>query len=718
MTAAERFLSPSWYRVAGIRPRLRESAQVQRHRYRGSAWYIIRDTVKGRVHRLAPAAYAIVAAMDGRQTLDALWTESAELLGEEAPTQEQVIQLMGQLHAADLLTGSVPPDARELFERRFKQERAQILQKLLSPLSLKVKLFDPDRFLERTAWLARPFFGWVGALIWLATVLPALALVAGHWPELSGNAGDRLLSVDNLVLMAVVYPLIKTLHELGHGYAAKVFGGRVPEIGVMFLVFFPIPYVDATDAAGFRGKWRRVIVGAAGMLVELFLAALATYVWVMVEQGAVRAIAFNVMFTAGVSTVLFNGNPLMRYDGYYILADLLEIPNLAQRGGRYWSYLVNRYVFRTDGIYDFAATTGERVWFALYTPLAFVYRLTVMLGIALFLAGKYLVIGLILGLWGCISSLILPLGKGLWYVLTNPTLARNRTWAVGVTGAATATVVGALLWLPVPLHTITEGVLWLPESAIVRAGSDGFVTALRAHPGSTVRVGDPLIEADDPDLRAQVAILSARVTELRARLASQRFNDRVEAAVTEVELRQATEELARYRDRAAHLVSRADDDGVLVIDKPDDLVGRFVKQGDIIAYVLPRDGARLVRATIAQDDIDLVRHRLRQVDVKLVGLARQTFDARLLRETPAGSDQLPSRALGSGGGGANVVDPRDQKGTRVMQRIFDVDLELLSEPPRRIFGGRAIVRFEHGWESLGTTIYRRVRQLLLARIQG
>ncbi len=718
MAAAERFLSPSWYRVAGVRPRLRESAQVQRHRYRGQSWYIIRDTVKGRVHRIAPAAYSIVAAMDGERTLDALWTEAAELLGEEAPSQEQVIQFLGQLHAADLLYGDVPPDARELFERRFKQERAQILQKLLSPLSLKVPLFDPDRFLARTAWMARPFLGWFGALLWLAVVLPALMLAIRHWSELSANVDDRLLSVDNLVLMALVYPLIKILHELGHGYATKVFGGRVPEIGVMFLVFFPVPYVDATDAAGFRGKWRRVTVGAAGMLVELLLAALATYVWVAVTQGAVRAIAFNVMVTAGVSTLLFNGNPLMRYDGYYILADLIEIPNFAQRGTRYWTYLLHRYVYRTDGIYDYAATAGERAWFFIYTPVAFVYRLMVMLGIALFLAGKYLVVGLLLGLWGSVSSLLLPIAKGIWYVLTNPSLSRNRGWAASVTGGAMVGVVAALLWLPVPLHTLTEGVLWLPESAVVRAGTDGFITALLAPPGRAVQVGDQLARMDDPELRAQVAILSARVMELEAQLTSQRFSNRADAAVTEVELKQASDELARYRDKVAQLVSRADDDGVLVVETPDDLVGRFVRQGDVIAYVLPSGGARMVRATVSQDDIELVRHHLSRADVKLIGHARETFAARVVRETPAGSDQLPSRALGSSGGGANVVDPRDQKGMRVLQRVFDIDLELLSDPPGDTYGGRALVRFEHGWEPLGTTIYRRLRQLLLARIQG
>ena len=138
-----------------------------------------------------------------------------------------------------------------------------------------------------------------------------------------------MLSAQNLLLLWLVFPVIKLLHELGHAYAAKAGGGEVHEMGMMLLVFMPVPYVDATAAGGFRSKWRRALVGAAGMLVELFIASLCMFVWVLVEPGVMRAVAFNVMLIAGVSTVVFNGNPLLRFDGYYILSDLIEIPNLA-----------------------------------------------------------------------------------------------------------------------------------------------------------------------------------------------------------------------------------------------------------------------------------------------------------------------------------------------------------------------------------------------------
>ena len=201
--------------------------------------------------------------------------------------------------------------------------------------------------------------------------------------------------------LALAFLALKALHEFGHGFAVKAFGGAVHEFGVMILVFAPLPYVDASAASAFRSKWRRALVGAAGMIVEVFFAALALYVWLAVEPGLVRALAFDAMLVAGVSTVMFNGNPLLRYDGYYILADLLEIPNLAQRANRYCGYLIDRYVFRTDGLKDFVATDGERIWFLLYAPTAFVYRQVVMLTIAVFIASQYLAVGVAIATGAC-----------------------------------------------------------------------------------------------------------------------------------------------------------------------------------------------------------------------------------------------------------------------------------------------------------------------------
>jgi putative peptide zinc metalloprotease protein len=716
MTAAP-FLSPSWYRVARRRPKLRDHTSIDRHRYRGSVWYVVQDHATGRVHRLSPAGYIIVAAMDGVLTVDQLWQEAASRLAEDAPSQSDVIQLLAELNAADLLQTEVTPDSSALVERATRAGRSGWLSNVLYPLALRIPFWHPDRFFERARPLAKWLFGPAGAILWLLVVPPALLLAAQHGQELGANASDHILAANNILPLALVYLALKVLHEFGHGFAVKAFGGAVHEFGVMILVFAPLPYVDASAASGFRSKWRRALVGLAGMIVEVFFAALALYVWLAVEPGLVRALAFDAMVVAGVSTVVFNGNPLLRYDGYYVLADLLEIPNLAQRATRYWGYLVDRYVFRTDGLKDFVAANGERIWLLLYAPAAFAYRQVVMITIAMFIASQYLAVGVSIAAWSLLTGVALPVGKALWLVLASPRLHRNRSRAVTAT-FGTILAAGIVLFLiPAPSYTTTEGVVWLPENAIVRTGTDGFVRALLVEPDKIVTAGEALVESEEPTLKAELEILRARVTELETRLATERFADRVRAEITTTELGQARAELATATARAERLIVHSHSEGAFAVMKPQDLPGRFLREGQQIGYVLAA-GSRIVRATIRQDDIDLVRHRLRSAEVKLVERLDETMSAEIIREIPAGRDDLPSKALGGAGGGALAVDPGDPHGTKTLQRVFQVDIVLPENAmTAAAFGSRAYVRFNHNWEPAGQQIWRRLRQLLLSQLQ-
>jgi putative peptide zinc metalloprotease protein len=659
----------------------------------------------------------IVGGMDGTRTIDEIWRDAARRLGEEAPSQDELIGLLAQLHAADLLQTEVTPDSAELLDRATKAGRAQWMGNILNPLALRMRFWHPDKFFDRTLPVVRWLFDWRGCVLWIIVVAPAIILLIQHWPALSENASDRILAADNILPIALSFVVLKAFHELGHGYAVKAFGGAVYEIGIMFLVFAPMPYVDASAASEFRSKWQRALVGAAGMIVEVFLAALALYVWLAVEQGLVRALAYNVIVVAGISTLLFNGNPLLRYDGYYILSDLLEIPNLAQRATRYWGHIINRYVFRTQGLPGFEAGNGERIWLCIYAPASFFYRIVVLLSISAFIASEYLIVGVAIAIWGLFTGVALPVVRAIRQVFTTPHLSENRSRAVITTFSAITVAMIGLFWIPAPLYTTTEGVVWLPDSAYVRARTNGFVRRLLVEPGQLVSVGAPLIESEEPTLNAELELLRARVAELEAQLNSERFTNRPKFEITRIELQNAQAELATQMQRAERLIATSAAEGTFAVSKPQDLPGRFVREGQQIGYVLP-SGSRIVRATIRQDDIDLVRHHLRHATIKLSERIEETFSARIIREVPGGRQDLPSKALGGIGGGAIAVDPRDPQGTKTFERVFQVDIELPSDAPQaQAFGGRAYVRFDHDWEPIGQQVWRRVRQLLLSRLQ-
>jgi putative peptide zinc metalloprotease protein len=706
-------LSSHWYRVASLRPRLRPHLKLARHRYRGERWFVLRDPVSGRSHRFTPGARLILNGMDGSFSVAELWAAAQRQLGESAPTQDELIALLGQLHAADLMQCDVSPDAAELFERSQQQGRAKARQAFGNPMSLKFSLVDPDRWLVRLAPLLKPLWNRWGLLLWLALVLPAAVAALVHRTDLSENLADRVLSGHNLLLLGLLFPLIKVLHELGHGIAVRLGGGEVHDMGLMMLVFMPVPYVDASAASSFRSKWERAVVGAAGMMVELLLAAFAMALWLLVEPGLVRSLAFNVMLVAGVSTLVFNGNPLLRYDGYFILADLTETPNLAARATRCWGYFFERWCFGVERAEAPAATRGERLWLMSYAVAALAYRLLVGVAIVLFVAGEYFVIGVVLAIWAAITMIFLPLGKTLSKLLRSPRLApvRGRTLAMASGGGVLLFVLLGLV--PVPLRTQTEGVLWLPEQALLRAAGPGFQSRYLVEPGSVVKAGEPLVESINPLLSAQREVAAARVAELQAQVDAQRVSDHAEAEITRRQLAREQSALAALDDKLAGLISLSPGAGRFIVPRAADQAGRFHRKGDMLGYVVDPLQPQ-VRVVVPQGEVGLVSGATREVSLRRASQMDQVIPGRLLRELPGGTAELPSRALAVGGGGTVAVDPRDEKGLRSLQRSFQIDLAVPSDG-LSLYGGRVFVRFEHPPEPLLAQAWRSVRQLFLSR---
>jgi len=488
------FYSPSWYRVADLKPRLRSHACVHRQHFRGQLWYVLQDPISGRFHRISPAAYFIISLMNGTRTVREVWQLACSRLGDDVLTQDETIRLLSQLHQVDVLHADVPPDIGELSERAVRVRRRKLALSLLNPMAIRLPLFDPDRFLTVTMPLVRPLFSWVGGVIVACVIGYALLLAALHWPQLTDNIVDRVLVAQSLLLLIVTYPVVKAFHELGHAYAVKRWGGEVHELGVMFLVFMPVPYVDASGSSAFREKWRRVMVGGAGIVVELTLAALALFIWLDVEEGLTRAFAFNVMLIGGVSTILFNGNPLLRFDGYYILMDLLEIPNLADRSKRYIGYLVLRYVFGIRDATSPATAPGEPFWFVCFGTASFIYRIFILSLIVLLVATKFFIVGVVLAIWSGIMMIGVPLARGTWFLFGSAALGRQQKRAIAVCSGAVAAAALFLLAFPIPYRTIVEGVVWTPGEAGVFARTEGTVVALLHEPNTEVSLGTALIK--------------------------------------------------------------------------------------------------------------------------------------------------------------------------------------------------------------------------------
>ncbi|MGI9288638.1 MAG: site-2 protease family protein [Pseudomonadales bacterium] len=712
---SESLFSAHWYRVQALKPQLRVHTKLHRHDYRGQIWYVLQDNSSSRYHRFSSAAYEFIGLMDGTRSVQEIWHRVNTLLGDDAPTQDDIIQLLAQLHSRDVLQCDIPADTDELFRRAEAQEKAQWQGRFKNPLSIRIPLVDPESWLNRSMVLVAPLFSWPALLVYVI-ILGAAVLFAGvHWQDIRAEAMQHAFSAQNLLLIFLTYPIVKLLHEFGHAYAAKLEGGEVHEMGIMLLVLMPIPYVDASAATAFRSKYKRMLVGAAGIMVELLLAALAFFVWLSVEPGLIRNLAFDVMLIGSVSTLLFNGNPLLRFDAYYVLADAIAIPNLAQRSNRYIGYLLQRYAFGLRDATSPVNADGEASWFFVYAIASFVYRLLLLVVIGFYLVQTFFFVGVALTLWAAINQLLLPMGKHLVWLFNSPSLRFKRARALTLSTVVCASLAALLALVPVTSNSRHEGLVWAPQDARVHAGTNGFVVKLLAEPGSLVSKGQALIEMRDPLLVAKRDVAAAKVKELRARYFALRATDLVQAKLMQEELQAARAELVHAQERVDSLLITSNTDGKLIVPLAQDLPGQFINQGQTLGYVIERRQAT-ARVVVGQADIDRVRRRLLKVEVRLASAMSEVLAARVVRDMPQASYRLPSKVLSTEGGGSFVTDAQDEQGVTTREKLFQYELQLPLPMSAAHIGTRVHVLFDHGAEPLAQQWYRRVRQLFLRQL--
>jgi putative peptide zinc metalloprotease protein len=706
--------SPNWYRAQDARPCLRSHARIHRHHYRGQLWYVLQDRTSGRFSRFTPPAYLVISLMNGQRTVQEIWDLACERLGDDVLTQDEMISLLAQLHQSDVLRGDGIPDLAESSERARRLARRKKIMGVINPLAIRIPLLDPDKFLTATLPAVRPIMSWIGALTFIVVVVTAAVLAGLNWSRLTNNIVDRVLAAESLLMLLLTYPFVKAVHELGHGYVLKRWGGEVHEMGVMFLVFLPVPYVDASDTAALGEKWRRAFVGAAGILVEVFLAALALFVWLSAEEGMVRAIAFNVMLIGGVSTLLFNGNPLLRFDGYYVLSDLIEAPNLGNRSNRFLGYLIQRDLFGVEHPDPPATAPGEARWLVFYSIASFCYRIFIMTAIISVVATKFFVVGVLLAIWAAVLMVGVPLGKQLRFLFTSPVLHRNRRRALGVTAGIIASIVMLVMLVPLPYSTVTEGVVWTSDESTVYAGAAGVVTELVAQPNANVVVGEPLIRLKDDFLDARVKVLEAQVVELRLRYEARDTFDPAEAKMVQERLQHVEANLDLTLERQRDLLVRSATDGRFIVPRAADLAGRFVHQGEVLSYVSKREDS-VVRVVVPEDQADVVRNRVKAVELKFPNRVTETVPAVIIREVAALSNTLPSIALSTLGGGDIVLDPTDTNQVTAISNLLHLELKPGSTEYLPPLGSRVYVRFSHDAEPLAGRLYRSIRQVFLRR---
>ncbi len=708
--------SESWYRIARLHATLRAPVRCRKQFFRGEPWYFLHDPYNKNFYRLSPEYYRFVARLSLGKTIEDVWLETLREMPETAPGQQEILSLLIELHNENLIAFDVPPDTRNLFLRGDERRNRETTQRWMNLLFLRIPLWNPDRWLTRLLPLWRLLFSKAGALV--GGVILALGLHAGieNAAEFTAEAGN-VLAPGNVLMLYAGVAFVKLMHEIGHGALCKRFGCEVSAVGVMLLLFVPLPYIDATSSWELRDKWERILVSAGGMLMEFVIGALACLVWVHSPPGLVHGLAYNMMLTATVSTLLFNSNPLLKYDGYYILTDLIEIPNLYQKSRDQLFRCAERYLFGRQEIELPARTLGEGAWLLLYGLSSAFYRVALLIGILLFIADRYATLGMMLAvIMGC-GWLLRPSWVFLRYLLTSPKLRGVRRRAIGVSAMlGTVPLLLVVAW-PLDMQVVFPGIVQSTQHAEVLAETAGQVTQLFVQPGDRVRPGDALIQLVNPVLEQEINKAAAQLEQvevLEQAALLEGGGDKQSLAKRKETCRKLLDDLLANRRQ---LTIVAQKNGVWIFPVPREVQGQWVSRGYQFGEIVDLEQLRFT-AVVSQEMASLLfTQQPHGLVVRLVGQGEHTLATGAYSLIPHAHEVLPDQALSWMAGGMVPTNGGEGDRPRASEPFYLLRADLLPVEVPVMCGQTGQLRVTLAPESLATRGIRALKQFLQKRYQ-
>lgn len=717
--------SEAWHRVAQSRAKLKPEVEIRRHTFQGSVWYVLRDPLNNQYARLSPPAYFMACRLRLDRTLEQVWRECLDLYPEQAPSQIEVIYLLAHLTQHNLITSDLPPDARQTFSRYQKNQVKERQSKLLNFLYWRQPLFDPDEFLVDALPFFRPFFSRWGLILWAAVILYALELcvenAASVWDRSSG-----FFSPSNLFLLYAAGIVTKLWHELGHGLLCRHYGGRVNTFGAMLLLLTPLPYVDVSTSWSFPRRSERIIVAAGGMIFEFFLAAVALIFWAKTLQGpqatpsALNAFAYNVFVLSSIVTLLFNINPLLRFDGYYIFSDFVQIPNLYQRSVLQLKYLLEHYVFKANRSLSPAQSNSEGHALWIYGLASGVYRMILMWSIFFTLAGTFMGIGLVIAFFILFMWVVLPIGKFFKYLSRDPILQQCRPRAFGLVAAFGLGLFVFLAFIPFPHHFWATGIVEADDSRQIYAETSGYLNKVVAAPGSAVKAGDVLVQLDDPLSTYKLQDAQADLSQAQNMVSGSSDAPQVMATAAGVQLHAAWDRLRNTRLHLSQLTVRAPIDGIWSSPQISDKCGYWLPRGSLLGEVVAVEPRKFhFLAVVPQSNAAQLFSGPLSAWIRLPGQSDIPIHATSIRIIPSESKVLPSASLSWAAGGEIQTEETDSTGLKAKESFYLVYASLDPQTPATLAQRRrGLMRFATTWSPLLTQLHSQILQTFQERVES
>jgi putative peptide zinc metalloprotease protein len=605
--------SPPPLAASVVVPPLRADLIIIKQFYEGRTYYVVKDPISLQYFRLTAEDYFLATLFDGRRDLRQVREAYVgrfphlRLDFSDEEIDERVSRFANDLGLLQFLSvqGAQLKPRYEAMKQSKKHGKGGFYKLVNNMFFARWSIYDPDRLFAR---LAKPIWWiWTTQSLWISICMViAAALVVYQKYDATGAMMSRFFSLNNIALIWVTTIIIKSIHELGHGLTCKHFGGEVHEVGVMLLVFTPYFFVNVSDSWVLPDRNKRILISAAGIYVELVLASLATFLWAVVQPGALQQILWNIMVIASISTLIFNANPLMRFDGYYIMTDWIEVPNLCVKSRAFIGYQVKRLIFGGD--YEDASMARlplpQRRFglFYFYAVASYLYGYFVIYKLARYMAPHLAPFGLQkFATWFSVTALTAWVVMPFWSFMKSLQLTRadwrpgGRLRRLGIVGGGALAIFVILCFLPRELVIKRNVAVELASPEAIRPDFEGFIEQIFVKEGDKVPPGGALARLSNRELdqdlvqaKSQLAVAQAAVE--RA-LAEDKPAEQVEAQDIVARMEARVADAQRSVDK---LTLRTALGGTVLTHDLELLLHRQIHINEVFCEVAPLDSMRIV----------------------------------------------------------------------------------------------------------------------------
>ncbi len=583
-------------------------------------------------------------------------------------------------------------DSSKRLEKQSEALQHQKWMGWLNPISIKLKLLNPDKLMTAVT----PSFGWLFSktflLGWILTGLFALSILRSDWDKLSA-ASIGILSGWRWLWLLIVWAVLKVVHEAGHGIACKRYGGTVNEAGILLLLFTPLAFVNVTSSWRFSNRWHRIVVASAGMYVELFISFLALIIWSYTSDGIVTDICYNVFLMSSVTTVLFNANPLMRFDGYYILADGLGITNLYTKGSRLFTDWLRYLFFGLPGTPNVCPKHEIRIAF-IYGSMAFFWRILISVSLIIGASVLFYGAGKLMAFMGIVLFFGFPIWSQFKQLFGAHVVNKPDTRRVAISFGLSAMAILSLFYLlQAPATKSAPAIVQYKDETLVRAEVDGFIEDILVHDGQSVAKGQTLMVLRNPEIDIEICRLQneADAAKIKARVYEQ--DSEISMSLAESEKYEGIlKQLAEKNNQAKSLNVVAPFDGFVFQRNLDSKIGSFVKRGDNLLNMAQEQSKEIV-VTIDQREWESLKGKL-GTSMRVVMNSVSVFSSKVEHIDARASDVPSHLSLCAVAGGPLAIKQgsRSESGRDPQYKLltphFTVDLQLSREVSEKLNAGQ------------------------------